>query len=67
MDKNDYHHSFKTCLKSRSKTKFKSSVKKVNLVDPKYFKKIIQTTLFDKKKSIDFLLMFYPELTRVID
>jgi hypothetical protein len=53
--KSSYHHSFK-----KSKTRFRSWVRRVNLVNPKIL-------MFYSKTSMDFWPMFYPKLTWVFN
>jgi hypothetical protein len=66
MDKSDYYYSFKIQLESSPDARFKSRVKRVNLVNPILKKKIqnnLVLTNFFLKKSMGFLPVFHPELT----
>ena len=55
MNKNDYYHNFKNRFGSRSKTRFRSWVEKVNSVDPKFlfFSKIVNEFLTHVLSQVD--------------
>jgi hypothetical protein len=71
MEKSGYYHSFKTSLRNWPEAKFKSRVRRVNLANPFVLKIIIKITLFwpnfFSKKSTCFWLVFYLELTWILD